>query len=163
MTLDAGRKEGTSRLDPEPLPRRDFLGRLAVGSALSTLLFALVGALRLPKAAVLPSPAKKFRVTLPPELAPGTPHQPEGRPVALFRDAAGVYAISTICTHLGCIVKADPTGFKCPCHGSEYDPTGKVARGPAPTPLSWLALTPDGDDFIVVLGVTVPPGTKVKV
>ena len=36
---------------------------------------------------------------------------PPGRSVALFRDAEGVYAISTVCTHLGCIVKPTAGGL----------------------------------------------------
>ena len=50
----------TSRLAPEPVARRDFLGLAALWSAGATLLFALIGLLRLPKAAVLPSPSKRF-------------------------------------------------------------------------------------------------------
>jgi ubiquinol-cytochrome c reductase iron-sulfur subunit len=43
-----------------------------------------------------------------------------------------------ICTHLGCIPldKEGPyNGWKCPCHGSQYDPLGRVRRGPAPANL----------------------------
>jgi len=42
-----------SRLDPEPVPRRDFLGSASVGTALAAFCFAALGMLRLPKAAVL--------------------------------------------------------------------------------------------------------------
>jgi len=62
-----------SRLDPEPIPRRDFLGLAAAWSAIATLAFAAIGMLKLPKAAVLPSPSKKFRVTLPESRGPGAP------------------------------------------------------------------------------------------
>jgi ubiquinol-cytochrome c reductase iron-sulfur subunit len=40
-----------------------------------------------------------------------------------------------ICTHLGCIPLAhqgDYDGFFCPCHGSQYDSSGRIRRGPAP-------------------------------
>jgi len=40
-----------------------------------------------------------------------------------------------ICTHLGCIPidhKGDYVGFFCPCHGSQYDTSGRIRRGPAP-------------------------------
>ena len=40
-----------------------------------------------------------------------------------------------ICTHLGCIPIAhqgEYDGFFCPCHGSQYDSSGRVRRGPAP-------------------------------
>jgi ubiquinol-cytochrome c reductase iron-sulfur subunit len=43
-----------------------------------------------------------------------------------------------ICTHLGCIPidKEGPYGgWKCPCHGSQYDALGRVRRGPAPANL----------------------------
>lgn len=39
-----------------------------------------------------------------------------------------------VCTHLGCTPNAggDYDGWLCPCHGSEYDASGRVRRGPAP-------------------------------
>ncbi|MBI4274093.1 MAG: ubiquinol-cytochrome c reductase iron-sulfur subunit [Rhizobiales bacterium] len=40
-----------------------------------------------------------------------------------------------ICTHLGCIPIAhqgEYDGFFCPCHGSQYDTSGRIRRGPAP-------------------------------
>jgi ubiquinol-cytochrome c reductase iron-sulfur subunit len=43
-----------------------------------------------------------------------------------------------ICTHLGCIPIAhqgDYNGFFCPCHGSQYDTSGRIRGGPAPTNL----------------------------
>jgi len=43
-----------------------------------------------------------------------------------------------ICTHLGCIPIAhqgDFKGFYCPCHGSQYDTSGRIRRGPAPNNL----------------------------
>lgn len=41
------------------------------------------------------------------------------------------------CTHLGCTFPWNPNDnqFQCPCHGSRYDPDGRVVRGPAPLPL----------------------------
>lgn len=150
-----------SRLAPEPVARRDFLGLAALGSAGAALLFALVGLLRLPKAAVLPSPSKRFRVTLPESLAAGEPFVPPGRSVALFRDAAGVYAVSTVCTHLGCIVKTAADGFHCPCHGSRFASDGTVVKGPAPKALPWLAVARSADGvYVVDQGRQVPAGTK---
>jgi ubiquinol-cytochrome c reductase iron-sulfur subunit len=48
-----------------------------------------------------------------------------------------------ICTHLGCIPlgqkptepKGDFGGWFCPCHGSQYDTSGRIRKGPAPTNL----------------------------
>lgn len=151
-----------SRLDPEPVARRDLLGLSALYAAGGTLFFALVGMLRLPKAAVLPSPSKKFEVALPESLSSGEAFIPQGRQVALFREADGVFAISTVCTHLGCIVKPGADGgFECPCHGSKFAADGSVLQGPAPTPLPWLQLSRSGENqFVVDEGQTVPLGTK---
>ena len=43
-----------------------------------------------------------------------------------------------VCTHLGCIPlgqKGDYNGWYCPCHGSHYDTSGRIRKGPAPTNL----------------------------
>ena len=43
-----------------------------------------------------------------------------------------------VCTHLGCVPigeAGDYGGWYCPCHGSHYDISGRVRRGPAPTNL----------------------------
>jgi Rieske Fe-S protein len=153
--------ERPSRLAPEPVPRRDFLGLAALGSAGAAFLFAAIGMLRLPKAAVLPSPSKRFRVSIPESLAPGEPFLPPGRSVALFRDPEGVYALSIVCTHLGCVVKQTREGFDCPCHGSKFGKDGTVIKGPAPKALPWLAVQRAGSDLYVVdEGKTVEPGTR---
>jgi nitrite reductase/ring-hydroxylating ferredoxin subunit len=153
----------SSRLQPEPVPRRDFLGLSALAATASALFFAALGMLRLPRAAVLSSPSKKFRVTLPESLTPGQAFVPPGRSVALFRDAEGVYAISTICTHLGCVVHSNTEGFECPCHGSRFALDGAVTKGPAPQPLPWRKVTVSGGALVVDEETTVPPGTKEKV
>jgi cytochrome b6-f complex iron-sulfur subunit len=152
-----------SRLEPPPMPRRDFLGLAAMWSALVTLAFAAMGALRLPRAAVVPVPSRKFRVTLPEALPAGEAFVPPGRSVAVFRDADGVHAISTVCTHLGCIVKREGAGFACPCHGSQFAMDGTVTKGPAPKALPWLAVAKaPGGGVVVDEAKTVAPGTKVS-
>jgi cytochrome b6-f complex iron-sulfur subunit len=144
------------------MPRRDLLGIVASWSTAGALLFALLGILRLPKAAVLPSPSKKFRVRLPESLEPGKPFLLPGRSVAIFRDGGGVYAVSTVCTHLGCIVRAEADRFQCPCHGSQFKLDGTVARGPAPKALPWLAVSVSEDEVIVDEGKVVPQGTRAR-
>ena len=49
-----------------------------------------------------------------------------------------------ICTHLGCVplgqkatdVHGDFDGYFCPCHGSHYDTSGRIRKGPAPKNLA---------------------------
>jgi Rieske Fe-S protein len=68
----------------------------------------------------------------------------------LFRDEQGLYAISTVCTHLGCVVTNSDQGFECPCHGSRYSAAGYVLKGPARLPLSYLELTLSQDGLVVL-------------
>lgn len=159
MTVTPG--PARSRLDPEPMPRRDFLGLASVWAAAAASILSLVGMLRLPKAAVLASPSKKFRVSLPESLAEGVPFIPPGRSVALFRDPQGIYAVSLVCTHLGCIVKPAGDGFDCPCHGSRFTADGSVQKGPAPRPLPWFKVTGKGGTYVVDEEAVVPKGTTV--
>ena len=49
----------------------------------------------------------------------------------------GVMAIYKVCTHLGCLYNWDDqeVRFKCPCHGSQFQPDGTYIQGPAPRSL----------------------------
>jgi len=44
------------------------------------------------------------------------------------KEAIADYGINAVCTHLGCVVpwNGNENKFMCPCHGSQYDRTGKV-------------------------------------
>lgn len=164
MTTQPSESVQRSRLDPEPIARRDFLGLAALWSAVTSLLFATFGILRLPKAAVLPSPSKRFRVSMPESIAPNEAFVPPGRSVALFKTAKGVYAVSIVCTHLGCIAKPSVTGFDCPCHGSRFAKDGSVLRGPAPKALARLTVKRLSDtEFLVDEGTPLPPDSEVFV
>jgi len=66
------------------------------------------------------------------------------------------YGISSICTHLGCVVpwNANSGKFMCPCHGSQYDATGKVVRGPAPLSLALAHADVTEDEDVVLTNWT---------
>jgi nitrite reductase/ring-hydroxylating ferredoxin subunit len=51
--------------------------------------------------------------------------------LALFRNEGGFYALSLVCTHLGCTVTVTEDALSCPCHGSRFDRQGAVLTGPA--------------------------------
>jgi len=65
-----------------------------------------------------------------------------------YRGKQQIYALSTVCTHLGCITlwHESEHKFKCPCHGSGFYPDGVNFEGPAPRPLERyaIALADDG-------------------
>ncbi len=66
-------------------------------------------------------------------------------------DAGQLTAFSAMCTHLGCLVEYQPGAhqFKCNCHGSVFDITGKNIAGPAPRPLPPYRVVVQGDDVII--------------
>ncbi len=61
-----------------------------------------------------------------------------GERLAMYRDPQGsLHAVSSVCTHLGCLVRfnsAEKT-WDCPCHGSRFGVDGAVLDGPATRPL----------------------------
>jgi ubiquinol-cytochrome c reductase iron-sulfur subunit len=58
-----------------------------------------------------------------------------------------------VCTHLGCVPIADAgdyNGWYCPCHGSHYDGSGRIRRGPAPLNLEVPPYKFLGEDVLVL-------------
>ncbi len=63
-----------------------------------------------------------------------------------------------ICTHLGCVPlgqkttepRGDYDGWFCPCHGSHYDSSGRIRKGPAPTNLPVPPYVFTGDTAIKI-------------
>jgi cytochrome b6-f complex iron-sulfur subunit len=102
----------------------------------------------------------RFSIGRPDDFAPGTRIALGNERIAVIREGNRFAAISTTCTHLGCIVGVASTGFACPCHGSRYDQDGNVTGGPAPKPLPWyqVSLAPNGE-LEVDKGVEVAAGT----
>ncbi|MBU0717557.1 MAG: ubiquinol-cytochrome c reductase iron-sulfur subunit [Planctomycetes bacterium] len=72
----------------------------------------------------------------------------------IIRDPHSIAALSTTCTHLGCIPNWLPREgrFKCPCHGSGFDQTGINFEGPAPRPLERFRIYVEGGVVIVDKG-----------
>lgn len=74
----------------------------------------------------------------------------KGDPTYVVVEASGAienYGINAVCTHLGCVVpwNVNENKFMCPCHGSQYDSTGKVVRGPAPLSLALVHANVEND------------------
>jgi len=70
-------------------------------------------------------------------------------------DEAGEWLVMMgVCTHLGCVPLGEAgefNGWFCPCHGSVYDTSGRIRRGPAPENLP-IPLASFIDDTTIKLG-----------
>ena len=70
---------------------------------------------------------------------------------ALLQEDGKVYALSLVCTHLGCTVNVTPGDLVCPCHGSVFNRRGVVLQGPAARPLRALPVEEHGDFVEIIL------------
>lgn len=66
-----------------------------------------------------------------------------------------VDALSSICTHAGCTVNYNKNAMdlNCPCHGSQFNLNGSVARGPAAFPLKTYTATLDATNNLVTIAI----------
>src|SRR5258708_1143733 len=98
-------------------------------------------------------PKTTFRIGYPSDFGFGvdTKFQNQYR-IWVVRNTEGIFVISAICTHLGCTPdwKASENKFKCPCHGSGYDPEGVNFEGPAARPMHRAHVELDPEGQIVV-------------
>jgi cytochrome b6-f complex iron-sulfur subunit len=107
---------------------------------------------------VLVEPPTKFKIGPPTDYAPGTVStkwQAQFNIWVVNSDVDGVrsiYALSTVCTHLGCTPNwlEGEQKFKCPCHGSGFYKSGINFEGPAPRPLERVGLRLAEDGMLEV-------------
>jgi Rieske Fe-S protein len=85
--------------------------------------------------------------------------------VVVARDENGVYAMSGVCTHAGCLLGDGSgtiaAGLTCGCHGSIFDGDGNVTRGPARAPLQHYQVTVAADGSLTVDG-SKPVGSSAR-
>lgn len=77
-----------------------------------------------------------------------------GKPGLLIHMPTGYFAVSAVCTHLGCIVSWDKAKkmVVCPCHNGMFDYHGNIVGGPAPKALASYTVAVKGDGVMVSSG-----------
>lgn len=157
----------------EKKDRRDFLLKLGIGSGLAALGAQTVASMRSLVPNVSYDAPTTVRLGMPNDFPDGLKFLPDER-LFVFREGNTFHAISAVCTHLGCTVRAEALSqpevatveghslrlthrFLCPCHGSRYTGDGSNVSGPAPKPLAWyhLSVSPDDGQLVVDLARTV--------
>lgn len=130
-----------------PIERRRFLTRVGGVGLGASVAIGTFGSVAFSDLSLPNERTPRHRIGRPEDFPLGARHYLEGPRLFVGRDARGLYALSAVCTHLGCIVRGESEGFACPCHGSLYDKTGRVVRGPAPRALTAVSLTlePNGN------------------
>ncbi len=137
-----------------------FGSSLAVGftSLAVTHLMWLLGLARFMFPNILIEPPTRFKVGFPDQFAPGqveTKFIPQFGVWIVRYEFDGlpmIFAIKSVCTHLGCTpnwLEAEQK-FKCPCHGSGFYKDGVNFEGPAPRPLERYAISLADDGQLLV-------------
>jgi cytochrome b6-f complex iron-sulfur subunit len=130
--------------------RRDFL-KLATNALLYfSGLLGLAGLVRFLSYEPDPPPPARFEIGLADEYPRNSRTLLPAIPAVLVHDASGYHALSLVCSHLGCTVEVKSTDYACPCHGSRYDLSGNVTKGPASSPLPALRVELTNDGKLVV-------------
>jgi len=153
--------------DPQTKDRRDFLLKLGTGAGAAALVIQGAASLR----ALVPNVSYDAPTTVklgpPSDFPDGLKFLADQR-LFVFRDGSTFHAVSAVCTHLGCTVRAEALPrpetktvggqplrlthrFSCPCHGSKYEGDGTNVAGPAPKPLAWYRLSVSADDGQLVV------------
>jgi cytochrome b6-f complex iron-sulfur subunit len=132
--------------------RREFLNEAAAAA----LGIAAVGSMIVTYGYLSPNvlfePPTTFRAGSPDLYPPNSVTFLEDQQVYIVRSENGFFAVSAICTHLGCITQWKPELglIACPCHGSKFKPDGTKIEGPAPRPLPHFAISLTADGLLQV-------------
>lgn len=145
--------------------RRDFFGRIGIAACAAAVAGSGVVTLDYLRPRVLFEPPTRFRAGTPLDYPEGVVRFNKQQRAYVIGASGGVYALSAVCTHLGCITRflSDEKCIACPCHGSRFDLEGNVIHGPAPRPLQWLEVQADtSGNLLVDTSVTVAHGKVFK-
>ena len=158
----AAPKPAAAKPAAKVMPRRSFLSwmTLAWTAFAASMLAAGTATARFMFPNVLFEPPTTFKAGFPNEIqVDQVDERFKSRGVWLVKagfdqwgKASGIFALSTVCTHLGCTpnwLEAEQK-FKCPCHGSGYYKNGVNFEGPTPRPLERFAISLADDGQILV-------------
>jgi len=131
------------------ITRRDFLNEITLGALGIAGLGSVAVTYQFFSPNVLFEPATTFRAGNPDLYPVHSVTFLQEQQVYIVRMPEGFYAVSAVCTHLGCVTqwKPDAEMIACPCHGSKFKADGTKIEGPAPRALPHfsISLTADGE------------------
>ena len=137
---------------PEEMSRRKFFVKVGVGSAAVAALGTAAFAYQYLSPNVLYEPSPIVDAGKPDRYSPDSVTMDLQNAIYVVRTGEGFFALSAICTHLGCLTayKPDLGIIACPCHGSKFNKDGVKIEGPAPRPLPWLRMWLNDDGNLMV-------------
>jgi cytochrome b6-f complex iron-sulfur subunit len=150
---DANQKiDSKKSCEKTEMNRREFLN----GLVLAAFGIATVGSVIVSYNYLSPNtlfePPTNFRVGKPDLYPINSVTYIQDQQVYIVRTTEGLFAVSAVCTHLGCITqwKEESKMIACPCHGSNFKFNGSKIEGPAPRPLTHFSITLTADGELLV-------------
>jgi cytochrome b6-f complex iron-sulfur subunit len=154
------KKQLTTRQPVAEFDRRAFFTKIGLGSLGIAAVGTVVFSYEFLSPNVLYEPSAIVNVGKPDSFAMNSVTMDVNSGIYLVRAEEGFFALSAVCTHLGCLTawNQDLGIIACPCHGSKFKRTGEKIEGPAPKPLPWLKTTvSDEGDLMVDRSIDIPP------
>jgi cytochrome b6-f complex iron-sulfur subunit len=154
------------RNDTDDLSRRQFFVKLGVGSLVVAGAGTALFAYQYLSPDVLYEPSPVVNAGKPDQYPPESVTLDPANGIYVVRAAEGFYALSAVCTHLGCLTVYKPELgiIACPCHGSKFQKDGRKIEGPAPKPLPWLRVwVGEEGDLMVDRSALLPERQYVRV
>ena len=143
------------------LSREGFLRLVSRAALWLTGGASLVGLLQYLSYETDPPPQSVFPVGTPDSYMIGATSIIPGARAVLYREKDGFWAVSLVCSHLGCTTEEAGSGYRCPCHGSGYDRQGRVLNGPAKLPLRAVWVDVDsGGNLVLDISREAPAGYR---
>ncbi len=150
----------------ESISRRYFLELVGAGAIGISAIGALVLTGNYLSPNVVKEPPTRFKIGTPEQYPPGSVTLDKEQKVFIVRAREGnFYALSAVCTHLGCITnwKQEEDVIACPCHGSRFAKDGRKVAGPAPRSLPRYAMTLEEGQLVVDKSIVVGDDVILKV
>ncbi len=152
--------QATAQNLPKEFDRRAFFTKIGLGSLGIAAAGTVVFTYEFLSPNVLFEPSAIVNLGKPDSFAVNSVTMDVNSAVYLVRAEEGFFALSEVCTHLGCLTAWNPDLgiIVCPCHGSKFTRTGEKIEGPAPKPLPWLKTwVSDEGDLLVDRSTNIPP------
>ncbi len=145
------------------ITRRDFLNEITTAALGITGLGGVAVTINYISPNVLFEPPARFHIGPSDDYPVNSVTFLRDQQVFIVRTEQGFFAVSAICTHLGCITewKPDDNLIECPCHGSKYTRVGTKVAGPAPRSLPHFNIQVGPDGQLVVDKLSAVPYSQV--
>ena len=144
--------KGPTEQSPDELSRRQFFVKMGMTSMLIGAAGTAVFAYQFLSPNVLYEPSPIVNAGKPDRYPPASVTLDPETAIYVVHDPEGYFALSAVCTHLGCLTafKSELGIIACPCHGSKFNRDGVKIAGPAPKPLPWLRMWLNDDGELMV-------------